>query len=197
MSPMLRDGRLTTVAKSRVLPAVLLTLLLAGASAGQAVTLVFEGEHYTWIKPSMRKGTDDGASQKGYVEIPLQRPHGEQEGEPFDDGSVTFKINIPQNGKYWLWARTWWYDSCGNSFFVMVDDMSPEIPTYITSTKKRKWGWVRGRQYTLAAGYHVIRFQNREDGAKLDQFLLTTAPEKWEPKRAYSETAQYLWQPEK
>ncbi len=173
---------------------VALSLLVLGGAlwAASVVTLVFEGENYTWVKPSMRKVADKAASNGAYVEIPLQRPHGTEESAPFDDGSVTFKINIPQAGTYRLWVRAHWYDPCGNSFFVMGDDMSPEVPAFISDATCQKWHWAKGAEYTLSAGYHLIRFQNREDGAKLDEFLLTTSSQ-LVPTRLMKETSQYLW----
>lgn len=175
--------------------------LLTG-SVACALNLVFEAEHYTWIKPCMEKVADNKAAGGHCVQIPLRRPHGVEEMAPSDDGNVTFKINVPQAGKYRLFARVHWYDSCGNSFFVFVDNMDAPAPPAITDPSHQKWHWVGmraasgDRWYTLTKGYHLIRFQNREDGAKLDQLLLTTAPERWKPTRIYRETPQYLWRPE-
>jgi len=169
---------------------------LLSATTASALNLVFEAEHYTWIKPCMEKVADNKASGRHCVRIPLRRPHGVEEMAPSDDGNVTFKIYVPQTGRYRLWARAWWYDACGNSFFVFVDDLDIANPPYVTDSTYSKWHWVRGRRYNLTKGYHLIRFQNREDGAKLDQFLLTTAPERWKPTRIYRETPDYLWRPE-
>ena len=174
---------------------VLFVVIVTGAPAAPAATtLVFEGESYTWLKASMRKVSDSAAAKGAYMEIPLQRPHAVEEGKPFDDGSVTFKINVPQAGRYQLWARAWWYDGCGNSFFVMVDDLSAAKAKSLNDSTYQKWHWVRGHKYNLSAGYHLIRFQNREDGARLDQFLLTTSS-RFVPTRKMTETRQYLWQP--
>ena len=175
---------------------------LLAATAACAVTLVFEAEHYTWIKPCMEKVTDTGAAGGHCVQIPLRRPHGVEEMDPSDDGNVTFKIYVPQAGRYRLFARVHWYDSCGNSFFVFVDDLNTQNALYLTDSSYQKWHWVGmrdalgDRQYTLTKGYHLIRFQNREDGAKLDQLLLTTKPERGTPVRIQRETPQYLWRPE-
>ena len=171
---------------------------LLAVTAAYAVNLVFEAEHYTWIKPCMEKVADSKAAGGYCVQIPLRRPHGVEEMAPSDDGNVTFKIYVPEPGRYRLWARVHWYDGCGNSFFVFVDDMDTAHAVQLTDSTYQKWHWVRtrGHEYTLTKGYHLIRFQNREDGAKLDQFLLSTAPERWKPTRAYRETSQYLWRPE-
>ena len=53
----------------------------------------------------------------------------------------------------------------------MVDDGRPQLfngPTYDA------WLWNKGPALPLAAGRHTLIIRNREDGVKLDQFLLTT-----------------------
>lgn len=176
------------------------TALLAGGivDSARAATLVFEGENYSWIKPSMRVAQgDEGASKQKYVYIPLRPGHGETEQGPTNDGNTTYKIYIPTEANYTLWARVKWHDGCGNSFYVMVDNLNPENAPYITDNAYQKWHWVKGRTYHLTKGYHRFRFQYREDGAKLDQFLITTAsPEEWVPTRKLRETPGYLWKPE-
>ncbi len=79
--------------------------------------------------------------------------------------------------------------------FVMVDDLSTVKARVLTDATYQQWHWVRGHKFDLSNGYHRIRFQNREDGAKLDQFLLTTSS-RYVPTRKHKETAQYLWQPD-
>jgi len=87
-----------------------------------------------------------------------------------------------------VWARTNWYDGCGNSFFIILDS-NPS--SYITDGTYGRWHWVKGAQYSLSAGQHTIRFQNREDGAKLDQFLLINST-RYVPTTAETRTAQYI-----
>lgn len=176
-----------------------LVLAVVLTQAAGAVTLVFEGENYSWLKPSMKVGSGDanGANSGGkHVYIPLRRPHAETETGPGDEGSTTYKIYIPVEGNYTLWGLCWWYDGCGNSFFTMVDDMTPENPAYITDARYQEWHWVKGRSFRLTVGWHLVRFQNREDGAKLDQWLLTDrTPEQFTPTRRMPETSAYLWRP--
>lgn len=163
-------------------------VVLSVAWAAQ-VKIVVEGEHYNSIKPSMAVGTSQSASGGKFVHIPLRRPHGENESGPYDNGNAVFKINVPRAGIYRLWARTHWHDECGNSFFVVVDGGQP---SWIGEDGTvQKWHWVKGKSYTLSAGVHTIKFQNREDGAKLDQFLLTTDT-RYVPTRIEKETKQYL-----
>ncbi len=170
---------------------VALAVLVAASLVWAAsVKIVAEGEDYVSIKPSMVRTTTTagGVSGKKYIQIPLRRPHATTETGPSDDGNARFKINVPSSGSYRLWLRAWWYDACGNSFFVIVDDkpaVSVEDPTYQT------WHWVKGPKLTLSAGTHTIRIQNKEDGARLDQFLLTNNS-RYVPTRVETRTPQYI-----
>ena len=183
--------------KTLVILAVALVLGGLLVQAAGAVTLCFEGEHYSWIKPSVAVGGGDynGADSGGkHVYIPLRRPHAESEVGPGDDGNTTYKIYIPVEGDYTIWALVWWYDGCGNSFFTMVDDMKPENPAYVTDARYQKWHWVQGDKFHLTVGWHNVRFQNREDGAKLDQWAISNS-DQFQPTRRWPETIDYLWRP--
>jgi hypothetical protein len=150
--------------------------------------IVVEGEHYYTIQPSMHVGSAQAASGGKFVEIPLRRPHGEDESGPADNGNALYGVRVPVAGTYRLWARAHWYDTCGDSFFVIVGDDKAWIGEDGTCGS---WHWVKGKNYTLSAGGHWIRFQNREDGAKLDQFMLV-ADSRYVPTRIERETPQYV-----
>jgi len=166
---------------------LIIALLITWAWAA-TVKIVVEGEDYATITPSMAKATGSTQASGGaYVQIPLRRPHATTETGPADTGNCVYKINVPSAGTYQLWARTNWYDGCGNSFFIIVDS-NPS--SYITDGTYGRWHWVKGAQYTLSAGQHTIRFQNREDGARLDQFLLTNG--RSVPVNAETRTPQYI-----
>jgi len=173
--------------KAAATAALVLALVVTWAWAA-TIKIVVEGEDYVSIKPSMTKATSSQASNGAYVHIPLRRPHATTETGPADDGNAVYKIKVPVAGSYQLWARTNWYDGCGNSFFIIVDS---NPATYITDATYGRWHWVKGPQYTLSAGIHTIRFQNREDGAKLDQFLLINTT-RYVPTNAETRTPQYL-----
>lgn len=158
------------------------------------VKIVVEGEHYYSIQPSMKIGTSQQASRGKYVYIPLRRPRPETQTGPYDEGNAVYRIKIPRTGRYQLWARTHWHDDCGNSFFVVVDGT---LKSWIGEDGTvQKWHWVKGKAYQLSAGIHTFKFQNREDGAKLDQFLLTT-DRRYVPTRPETETSQYVIRPSK
>ncbi len=175
-----------------LLGVAVLTVTLIAAAWAAKVSIVVEGEHYYSIKPSMQIVASQSASGGKFVQIPLKRPHGEDETGPYDDGNAVYRINVPSAGLYRLWARAHWHDSCGNSFFVVVDDQ-PQSWIGEDGTMQ-KWHWVKGKTYQLSAGVHTIKFQNREDGAKLDQFMLTTDT-RYVPTRVERETSQYIIRP--
>lgn len=176
----------------RLTAATIIAVVLVAATMAWAATvkIVVEGEDYFAISPSMAKATGSTEASRGaYVHIPLRRPHATTETGPSDTGNARYKVNVPTAGSYQLWARANWYDSCGNSFFVIVDD-KPSVVIGEDGTYG-KWHWVKGPLLSLSAGQHIIRIQNREDGAKLDQFMLINTT-RYVPVRAETRTPQYF-----
>lgn len=176
-----------------IAPAVIVTLvvlLVTGVAWAAMVKIVVEAGDYTSIKPSMVKTTttSGGVGNNDYIQIPLRRPHATTETGPADDGNARYTINVPSAGVYQFWARTWWYDACGNSFFIVVDD-KPAV--YIEDATYQTWHWVKGPKLTLSAGQHTIRIQNREDGARMDQFMLINNTQ-YVPTRIETRTSQYI-----
>lgn len=164
---------------------LLIALLTVVATQALAAKIVWEGESYSSITPSMTKVSSNGASGGAYIGIPLARPHGDTEGASRDQGRVVYKIRVPVAGTYQFWGRCWWQDGCGNSFYLRVGDKPPVVLGQDGSYQR--WHWVKGPSITLRAGVVTIVLQNREDGAKLDQALLLT-DRRYEPVRAERET---------
>lgn len=86
-------------------------------------------------------------------------------------GQVSYDLNIPADGKYIFWGRAFWMHGCGNSFNIATDDSRPRV---FNGTIFNTWHWGKGPTFPLSAGKHTLIIRNREDGVKLDQFLLTT-----------------------
>ena len=175
-----------------IVPTVVIALavvFMGGTAWAQTVKIVVDAGDYVSIKPSMVKTTGaQGVAEGTFIQIPPRRPRPETESGPTDDGNARYRINVPTAGTYTLWARTWWYDSCGNSFFIVVDDRPA---TYIEDATYQRWHWVRGPRINLSAGQHTIRIQNREDGARLDQFMLINNT-RYVPTRVESRTPQFI-----
>jgi len=112
-----------------------------------------------------------GAAEGKYLEIP------QGVGKPPEvKGDATLSFAVAKKGTYYLWARVWWLDGCGNSFGVSIDD-GKEFTLGQDATYK-KWHWVKVKarlsQLNLEAGEHTIKISNREDGIAVDQILFTT-----------------------
>ena len=153
---------------SLLVAAVFVFAALVGAASNKVMV---EAEKYTSITPSMAKASDSLASGGFCVQVPVARPHGTTEGASKDQGKAVYTVNVPSAGTYRFWARTWWFDGCGNSFHLKIGT-KPAVVLGQDGTYK-KWHWVKGPVMQLPAGTVTIVVQNREDGAKLDQFLLT------------------------
>jgi len=175
-----------------VIAAAAISALAALVWAG-TTKIVVEGEAYYSIKPSMAVATSEVASGGKYVQIPLRRPHAATETDPADDGHAKYRVKAPADGNYRLWALCSWYDGCGNSFFVIVDE-NPATIIGQDGTYQR-WHWVKGPRVQLSAGWHWIKIQNREDGAKLDQFMLTTS-ERYVPVAKEAPTPEFIAKPQ-
>ncbi len=170
---------------------VLLTLLASTALAGR-YRIVIETEHYNAIKPSTKVKTGDSTASGGkYTEYPLKPRHATSENSSIkgDGGYVLFKVKVPENGNWYVWVRGWWYDGCANSYFLIVDDKPPQ--TIGQDATYRVWKWRKASQpYALSAGTHTFKLQNREDGARADQILITNDA-RYKPVRAMAETPDY------
>ena len=171
------------------IPIAAIMVALVVVAYASTTKIVFEAESYKTITPTMAKVASSVASHGYYIQVPLHRPHGEEEGAPSDQGNALYKIHIPAEGQYRFWGRCHWYDGCGNSFFLKFDNKPMVVfgqdGTYQT------WHWVKGPKISLTKGVHTIVIQNREDGAKLDEAMLTTDM-RYVPVRAERETSSYV-----
>lgn len=149
--------------------------LAAGALAlgvpvwAQSARICFEAEKPGAIQSPLKNVTGQNAkkvSGGGFLDIPWD------ENKTKGIGSATYKINAPKAGVYYVWARTFWANGCGNSIEVVVNGGSPlilgEDGTYDA------WHWVGGRaRVALKAGANTLVLKNRETGVRVDQFFLT------------------------
>ena len=115
----------------------------------------------------MVAGSHSQASSCGYV----SSPQGNQ-------GTVALRFSVAQAGNYYFWARGMGLsDYNENSFWASVDGGARyhyEIPA-----PGGQWHWSRLFQESgnaaplwLTAGEHTIRFDGREQGARLDKVVI-------------------------
>ena len=94
---------------------------------------------------------------------------------PKVNGRATFVFPVQKEGRYFLWARVWWLDGCGNSLGMHLDD-NPAF-TFGQDGTYQRWHWFKApgnlQQLKLSPGLHTLTISNREDGAYIDQLLLT------------------------
>ncbi len=88
-------------------------------------------------------------------------------------GAAVYKFTVKTPGKYRFWGRKFWEDGCGNSWTLLVNGRSPVI--FGQDGSYGHWEWIAATVlFDLPAGENVIEVLNREDGVKLDKFVLTT-----------------------
>ncbi|PQV63000.1 hypothetical protein B1R32_11742 [Abditibacterium utsteinense] len=141
--------------------------LLAPASFAANAKVCFEAEKPAAIVSPLQKVMGKGAvvSSGGYLEIPWDQ------NKTKGIGSATYKFNVKTAGTYYIWARTFWANGCGNSVEASVNGSDGKIlgedGTYDA------WHWVGGRaRVALKAGTNTLTLKNRETGVRVDQFFL-------------------------
>ncbi len=101
------------------------------------------------------------------------------------NGTIEITFIVKKAATYDLWVRAWFHCTCANSFDLSVDTPPPvdtdgdgkwdeNVPYPFSHPTEKRWKWVENRnaRFDLAAGPHVVRIFNREDGIKLDQVFL-------------------------
>ncbi len=96
---------------------------------------------------------------------------------------VSYRIQITNPGRYYIWSRAYGTDGDDNSLHYGIDGTWPETSTRSwTFAGQKKWQWANrhrknpGKIYfdIPTAGTKVVMISMREDGCELDQFVLTT-----------------------
>ncbi len=164
------------------------TILLSTAGFGADIEIVLEAELANVVQAPMVIAEDELTSDGKYVWM---------EGEPAtgggDQGWVEFIINLPDDGKYALWAHTFAWDGNSDSFWVTWQPSDPDENPQITKNTeyrwsigtKNAWHWDRINHWLDAgtfdrewdfdkAGETVLRIWTREDASKLDAIFVTS-----------------------
>jgi len=151
----------------------LLALAIAPASSAlaQNAKVCFEAETPKTIKSPLIKVTGKGAavSGGGYLEIPWD------ENKTKGVGDATYTFNVKTAGVYYLWARTFWANGCGNSVELAVNGSGPKVLG--EDGQYDSWHWVGGKaRVTLKAGVNTMTLHNHETGVRVDQIFLCQDP---------------------
>ncbi|MFT5369696.1 MAG: hypothetical protein ACI8V2_004674, partial [Candidatus Latescibacterota bacterium] len=138
----------------------------------------WEAEKGQIVAP-MVQNQDLQASQGTYVWMP--GPEGARGGS--DLGAITWPLQIPVAGTYFIWARVLTPTPDDDSFYVRL--YSPQeilIPRSDWHAGQHKtWTWIPMRlnrsdtatQFQLPQGHSHLKLRVRENGAKIDQLYIT------------------------
>jgi Calx-beta domain len=144
-------------------------LIVFAAPAQAATTIILEAENgdLTGLMAIQNTAT---ASAGQNVWVPQGSGNNYNDATFGGPGQVSFSINIPQAGTYALWARAFGPDDISDSFYVtgngtLISEWS--IPDSVD------WIWRKIANVALSAGVFNLAFRQREDGAMLDQIILT------------------------
>lgn len=92
------------------------------------------------------------------------------------NGVAVYTFQVEKEADYFIWARHYWPHSCANSFSYQIDQ--GQRLDFFGDTTEGVWKWGRAKKSArpvhLTAGAHKLVLMNREDGMKVDKFLLTT-----------------------
>jgi hypothetical protein len=152
----------------------------AECSGGKCVVLAEVWETDAELNPRFRLRSDAAKLvSKGDLD---KNPAGEA---LVPNGTIEIPFTVKKAATYDLWVRAWFHCGCGNSFDLSIDSPEPvdtdgdgkwdkNLPRIFNSPTHKRWKWVesRGAKFKLAAGPHVIRIFNREDGIKVDQIFM-------------------------
>jgi len=176
--------------KRRIITALVLAgvgMLCATALFGAKYrTICFEAEDAQGISGKawfVKKHKDDANNKFSGQVLALPR-YGPGEKPPHDE--VTYKVKIEQAGVYYLWARTFWANGCGNSFSIKVEgyDAGDWIIGGDATYNSIRWRCLTDggknsgdpRPLMLKKGTVTLTVGARESAVEIDQFLLTTDP---------------------
>jgi hypothetical protein len=141
--------------------------------------VVVEAESAAVVETPMKVVDDVDASGGKCLAIPggSGRPGGKN---PADDsvypdrwGAAVFTFTVKAPGKYRFWGRKFWEGGCGNSLTLVMNGGPPAIFGEDGTYDDWQWKTCVGL-FDLRAGENKLEVLNREDGVKLDKFILTT-----------------------
>lgn len=89
-------------------------------------------------------------------------------------GRARLVFDVEEPGAYFLSARIFFMDKCGNSLNVRLDDSRPMTlgPHDSETDLLGKWHWEKLGPFHLDRGFHTIEHMVLEDGVLLDQWCV-------------------------
>ena len=140
----------------------------SSGSTTESVNADIEAEDGIMSGP-MERAADNNASSGMYVWV----RNGGGSG-----GSAKYTFEVTKAGKYIIWGRVLAPNGYDDSFYVSMDGGADAL---WATTRSTTWVWDKVSNdkvadpvfYTLSTGKHTLTIKQREDGTKLDKFIIT------------------------
>lgn len=184
---------------------IVFALLANSAQSAASPVLTVEAESFVkqtldakrkWVIKKERSNSSGGS----YIEVlPDTRvTHDDKmiRGENFTDepGAIAvlhYTVQVPEAGRYYVWARTFSTGTEDNGLHFGLDGQWPESGHRWQTIKKEAWHWDCKQRTTEVhtgvpmqlwldvdkAGEHTLMLSMREDGTEVDQIILAKSPE--------------------
>lgn len=139
----------------------------ANAEAANA-KVCFEAEGASSVESPIKKVTPGASSKysgRGYLDIPWDK------NKTKGVGKAIVRVKVKTPGLYYLWARTYWANGCGNSIGISVN--GGDLATIGEDGTYDKWHWPDSHvRVNLKAGVNTFVIKNKETGVRVDQIFL-------------------------
>ena len=113
--------------------------------------------------------SDPTASNDEYIVIP--NGVGNKNMDSVSSAGLTYNFNM--SGNVNIWVRVYTPNAEDDSFWFKVDDESYTSQNHYQTVSD--WGWIKIKEnLLLSSDAHVLSLAAREDGTKIDKFLITT-----------------------
>ena len=113
-------------------------------------------------------------SRQAYVSVPrhyITRPIGGLDPAELVP-ELSYAINVPEEGKYTLWARIFTPNEGSRNIYIAMDD---EAYQFIDAPGLfDEWYWMPMKTVELTEGEHELNIIYRQAGVGLDRFILTS-----------------------
>lgn len=131
--------------------------------------LWYEAESGVLTAP-MSKFDDTAASGGSYIKVDVGSLNDPADTYP---GGADYIFSTGETGTYHVWVRAYFPDSASNSLWATVDNITPY--TYVGNPTFNVWQWIKiyYSGVNLSSGLHSLNIKYREDGTRIDKFLIT------------------------
>jgi hypothetical protein len=115
--------------------------------------------------------------------------------------AVQYRVRIPADGTYYLWARAYWSSGCGNAFLVNMAGITTHDMTLGGDATYGALHWVclygedaqggTPLPLPLRRGMVTMTLKAKDGDTRVDQFMLTTDADT-RPAGVYRDTPEAL-----